>query len=74
MFAKKWPGKKPLSKVRVSNMPLKAIMDDLKDTTIRLFKAISELMIRMAVQKVRARAIQVEEIERKHLEDKSVRI
>ena len=49
MFAKKWPGKKPLSKVRVSNMPLKAIMDDLKDTTIRLFKAISELMIRMAV-------------------------
>ena len=74
MFAKKWPGKKPLSKVRGSNMPLKAIMDDLKDTTIRLFKAISELMIRMAVPKLRARAIQVEEIERKPLEDKSIRI
>ena len=74
MFAKKWPGKKPLSKVRVSNMPLKAIMDDLKNNISSLFRAISELMIWMAVQKLKAGAIQVEEIERKSLEDKSIGI
>ena len=41
-------GKKPPSRIRVSNKPLKVSMDDVKDNISRLFKAISELMIRIA--------------------------
>ena len=46
MFAVKWPGKKPPSRNRLS---LKVGVDDLKVTISRLIKAISELMIRMAM-------------------------
>ena len=48
MFAERWFGEKPLSRVKVSNKPLKVSMDDVKDNFSRLFKAISELMIRIA--------------------------
>ena len=48
MFAERWFGEKPLSRVKVSNKPLKVSMDDVKDNISRLFKAISELMIRIA--------------------------
>ena len=49
MFAERWFGEKPLARVKVFNKPLKVSMDDPKDTICRLFKAILELMIRMAV-------------------------
>ena len=48
MFIEKWPGKKPPSRIRVSNKSLKVSMDDVKDNISRLFKAISGLMIRIA--------------------------
>ena len=48
-FAVKWPGKKPPSRIRVSYKSLKVGIDDLKVTISRLFKAISEFMIRMAM-------------------------
>ena len=49
MFAVKWPGKKPPSRNRLSYKSLKVGVDDLKVTISRLFKAISEMMIRMAM-------------------------
>ena len=48
MFAERWFGEKPLSRVKVSNKPLKVSMDDVKDNISKLFKAISELIIRIA--------------------------